>query len=72
MLAAFVAGNVRAQIDAGKKADMPVEGVRAIVTIYKKLKAVKPELRVELYETYAAKEADQTLDAYVMERAKEQ
>jgi hypothetical protein len=72
MLAAFTAGNVRAQLEAGKNEDMPVPGVRAMVTVYKKLQAKKPDLRVEPYETYAAKQADGTLDAFVTERARKE
>ena len=72
MLAAFAAGNVRGQLEAGKKEDMPVAGVRAMVAVYKKLQAGKPDLRVDLYETYAAKDADGTLEAFVTERAKKE
>ncbi|NUO49012.1 MAG: hypothetical protein HOV80_09170 [Polyangiaceae bacterium] len=72
MLAAFAAGNVRSQLEAGKKEDMPVAGVRAMVAVYKKLQANKPDLRVDLYETYAAKESDGTLEAFVTERAKKE
>ena len=72
MLAAFTAGNVRAQLEAGKREDMPAPGVRGMLAVYKKLKARKPDLLVELYETYAAKEAEGTLDAFVAERAQKE
>ena len=65
MLAAFAAGNVRAQLDSGTKKDMPVEGVRALLTAYSKLKAQDPELKIAKFEEYAKHEAKGTLEAHV-------
>ncbi len=70
MLAAFAAGNVLAQLDAGRKEDMPVAGVRALLTAYSKLKAQDPALKIAKFEEYATHEAKGTLEAHVKELAK--
>lgn len=63
--AAFAAGNVRAQLLSGKKEDRPVEGVRAMVAVYRKLQVSSPGLRIAELEDFAAREAAGTLESKV-------
>ena len=69
MLVAFSAGNVRAQLDASTKEDMPLAGVRAMAEAYGKLKEKDPSLEIAKFEDYAARAKDGTLDAHVAELA---
>ncbi len=65
MLVAFSAGNVRAQLDSGKKEDAPLDGVRAMIEVYAKLKAKDGSLKIPKFEEYVAHEEKGTLEAHV-------
>ncbi len=65
VLAAFAAGNARAQLRAGEKRDMPVEGVRGVLAVYAKWKESQPDLQLPALEDFARAEAEGTLDAAV-------
>lgn len=69
MLAAFAAGNARAQLEAGKKEDMPVAGVRAMVAVYKKVLAADPSIKNAKLDEYVARDADGSLEGFVKELA---
>lgn len=67
---AFEAGNVRAQLAKGTKGDTPLEGVRSMLTVYRKLKEKTPTLKVQMLEDFAAKESSGTLESTVQNAAK--
>jgi hypothetical protein len=67
MLTAFAAGNAAAQLDAGKKEDMPVAGVKAMVAVYRKVQAANASIKATKYEDFAQRADKGTLDAHVTE-----
>jgi hypothetical protein len=58
LVAAFVAGNVEAQLEAGQTKDMPVEGVRTMIAVYATLKRASPDLTIPRLEAFQSAEAD--------------
>jgi len=65
LLAAYAAGNARAQLRDGEKRDMPVEGVRGVLALYAKWKESQPDLELSTLEAFARAEAAGTLEQAV-------
>lgn len=65
LIAAFAAGNARAQLRTGQKRDMPVEGVRAMLALYAKWKESRPDLDLPSLEAFARAEAGGSLEPAV-------
>ena len=60
LLAAFAAGNAKAQLEQGEKGDRPVDGVRALLTVAPKL-----GVRGDALERWAAADAEGRLDEVI-------
>jgi hypothetical protein len=54
LLAAYIAGNVREQLLRGVKKDCPFEGVTAMLTVYRKLRADDKVRKIPTLEKWAA------------------
>ncbi|MCA9623809.1 MAG: hypothetical protein KC731_32525 [Myxococcales bacterium] len=67
LLAAFTAGNVEAQLDAGTVKDMPVAGVRMMLTVYAKLEGAAEDLTISKLDAFQSAEQEGRLDAAVYE-----
>jgi len=65
LLAGFVAGNVRAQLESGVKENAPVDGVRGMLRVYAALKSKNEGLRSTAVETFAEKASTGALEAHV-------
>lgn len=62
----YIAGDVRAQLIAGKKLDSPIAGYRGVLTVYR---ALQPKgLSVSAIDDLAAAEQNRTLDVWVKVR----
>ncbi|MBS0658617.1 MAG: hypothetical protein JSR82_10285 [Verrucomicrobia bacterium] len=68
LLAAFVAGNVRSQMDSGNRKDDPVAGVRQALETYRKIREQVPDFRVASLEKFAELEATGKLTEYLAEK----
>lgn len=65
LLAGFVAGNMRKQLESGTKADAPVDGAHGMLKIYAVLKSKTEGLSVPALEIMFEQEAAGTLAAHV-------
>ena len=66
LFAGYIAGNVRAQLVAGKKQDNPVAGFRGVLSVYQ---ALQPKgLSMPAIDELAAAEAGGTLDTWAQAR----
>ncbi len=66
LFAGYIAGNVRAQLVAGKKEDDPVAGGRGVLSVYR---ALQPKgLSMPAIDELAAAEAGGTLDTWAQAR----
>lgn len=70
LLAAFAAGNARAQLVSGRKKDSPVDGVRGMLAVYRWLKAHAPGLRIAKLEELASRDSAGDLASRVEELAR--
>jgi hypothetical protein len=52
LLAAYLAGTVRSQLESGVTKSDPVAGVEQVIETYLKLKKTEPNLRVPVVETF--------------------
>ena len=52
LLAAFVAGDTRAQLDRGKAKDDPVAGTEQVIATYRQLQKAQPSLKVSGVEGF--------------------
>jgi len=71
LLTAFVAGNVKAQLESGKNADHPYAGLLAVFKVYDKLRERDKEFKIAEIDELIAKEKNGELKAWVEKAAKE-
>jgi hypothetical protein len=67
LLAGFAAGDARAQLVSGNKADAPVDGVRGMLAVYRFLAARNPAVSIERLDRLIVREGAGQLEAAVAE-----
>ena len=65
LLAAFFAGNLKAQIESGVSSPKPYEGVLAVIDVYKKIQARKAGFRMASVDRLIDLERQGTLKSYI-------
>lgn len=65
LLAAFMAGNLKAQIEKNSPDPQPYAGVLAIIDVYRKIQAYKPGFEVASVDHFIALEKEGKLKAYI-------
>jgi hypothetical protein len=67
LLAAFMAGNVRSQLDTGTKQDDSYSGIVQALRVYRALKAQNPGLKEAGMDKFAAMQAKGELNQYILD-----
>ena len=67
LLAAFMAGNVRSQLDTGTKQDDSYSGIVQALRVYRALKAQNPNLKEAGMDRFAAMQAKGELNQHVLD-----
>ncbi|MEW6282855.1 MAG: hypothetical protein AB1758_29860 [Candidatus Eremiobacterota bacterium] len=67
LLSAFIAGNVKAQLQAGKAEDRSVEGVREALRVYAMIRQRDPQYRSAGMDRLAEAESQGRLAAFIAE-----
>lgn len=70
LLTAFLAGNVKAQLDSGKNADDPYSGLLATIKVYEKLRAADASIKIPEIDEMIALEKKGELKAWAEKAAK--
>jgi len=65
MLGAFVAGNMREQLRSGKKMDSPVQGLKAVLSVYGMLRNRSPEFTDRTLDEWSVLEKNKRLSSLV-------
>lgn len=68
LLAAYVAGNVRSQLDSGKAQDDVYAGWQQVIATYDQLRQINPTVKMPEIDDLKAKEKAGTLRAYAAAR----
>jgi hypothetical protein len=71
LMTAFVAGNVKSQLDSGKNADDPYAGLLSVFKVYDKLREKDKDFKVAQIDELIAKEKSGELKAWVEKAAKD-
>lgn len=61
LLAAYMAGSIRSQLDSGIKKHDPVAGVKQVIETYQLLQKTDPGYRVEVVERFIQQKAEEKL-----------
>jgi hypothetical protein len=67
LLAAFMAGNVRSQLDTGTKRDDSYSGIVQALRVYRALKAQNPSLKEAGMERFATMQAKGELNQHILD-----
>ena len=71
LLTAFIAGNVKSQLDSGKNADDPHAGLLAVFKVYEKLREKDKDFKVAQIDELMTKEKNGELKAWAEKAAKD-
>jgi hypothetical protein len=69
LLAVFVAGNVRSQLESGKVADDSYAGLQEVFRVYRDLQQKQSALKIPEIESLIEKDKAGTLKSFIAERA---
>ena len=69
LLAVFVAGNVRSQLDSGKAADDSYAGLQEVFRVYRDMQSKQADLKIPEIDSLIEKDKAGTLKPFIAERA---